>query len=133
LREAGLAPDPALIARVPAFDMAAGAEGARRLLALNPPPTAIFAIADNLALGAMTAIKGAGLRIPQDLALVGFNDIPIAGLVDPPLTSVAAPAREMGMQAMRMLKDLIAGRPPAQAQIALPLSLIVRASCGAHP
>jgi DNA-binding LacI/PurR family transcriptional regulator len=133
LREAGLMPDAVLIARVPAFDMAAGAAGARRLLVLNSPPTAIFAIADTLALGAMAAIKGAGLRIPQDMALVGFNDIPTAALVDPPLTTVAAPAREMGVQAMRMLKDLIAGRSPAQAQVVLPVSLLVRASCGVHP
>jgi LacI family transcriptional regulator len=132
LREAGLASDPDLIARVPAFDMAAGAEGARRLLALNPPPTAIFAIADNLALGAMAAIKDAGLRIPRDLALASFNDIPAAALVDPPLTSVAAPVRAMGARAMRMLQDQIAGRVPAQARVVLPVSLVVRASCGVH-
>lgn len=132
-REAGLAPDPALIAGVPAFDTAAGAEGAQRLLALSQPPTAIFAIADTLALGAMAAVKQAGLRIPQDIAVVGFNDIPTAALVDPPLTTVAAPAREMGTQAMSMLKELIAGRSPAQAQVVLPVSLLVRASCGVHP
>lgn len=63
----------------------------------------------------------------------GQNDIPAAALVDPPLTTVAAPAREMGAQAMRMLKELIAGRPPALAQIVLPVSLLVRASCGVHP
>jgi len=133
LREAGITFDPALIARVPAFDVAAGAEGARRLLALSPSPTAIFAIADMLAVGAMTAIKKAGLRIPQDVALAGFNDIPTAALVDPPLTTVVAPARDMGIQAMCMLKDLIAGQPPAQAQVVLPISLMIRASCGVHP
>ncbi len=132
LREAGLTPDPGLVARVPAFDIAAGASGARRLLALNPPPTAIFAIADTLALGAMAAIKQAGLSIPQDIAVVGFNDIPTAALIDPPLTTVAAPAHDMGVQAMRMLKDVIAGRSPAQAQVVLPISLMVRASCGVH-
>jgi DNA-binding LacI/PurR family transcriptional regulator len=132
LQEAGIEPDPALTACVPAFEMAAGAEGARKLLALHQPPTAIFAIADTLALGAMCAIKAASLRIPQDIALVGFNDIPTAGLVDPPLTTVAAPAREMGHAAMKMLQDLIASRRPSLRRVVLPVSLVVRQSCGTH-
>ena len=112
--------------------MAAGAEGARKLLALTQPPMAIFAIADMLALGALCAIKSAGLRIPQDIALVGFNDIPTAALVEPPLTTVAAPAQEMGAVAMQMLQDLIAGRKPSHRRVVLPVSLVVRQSCGAH-
>ncbi len=100
--------------------MASGAAGMRKLLALAQPPSAIFAIADTLALGAMEAIKQAGLRIPDDIALIGFNDIPVAMLVDPPLTSVAAPAIDLGRAAMSILQDLIAGREPQ-----------TRASCAA--
>jgi LacI family repressor for deo operon, udp, cdd, tsx, nupC, and nupG len=117
---------------VPGFDLAAGAEGARRLLALPEPPSALFAIADTLALGALQFIKASGRKVPEDFALVGFNDIPLAALVEPALTSVAAPAEELGRQAMGMLRELIAGRPPAQREIVLPVSLAVRESCGSH-
>jgi len=133
LGEAGLEANPAQVVRVPGFDMAAGREGLRRLLALEQPPTAVFAIADTLALGALAEIKSAGLRVPDDIALAGFNDIPASGLVEPPLTSVAAPVREMGARAMRMLQEQIAGRPLAQMQVVLPVALVVRASCGCHP
>jgi len=132
LREAGLATDLDLVVRVGGFDGAAGAEGARRLLALPRPPTAIFAIADMLAIGALKGIKAAGLCVPEDVALVGFNDITIASLVDPPLTTVAAPASEMGAEAMQMLQCLIAGTQPCRGRVLLPVSLVVRRSCGTH-
>jgi DNA-binding LacI/PurR family transcriptional regulator len=133
LAEAGLESDFAPEVRVPGYEMAAGGEGARRLLALEPPPTAVFAIADTLALGALAEIKRAGLNVPDDIALAGFNDIPAAAMVDPPLTSVAAPVREMGAQAMRMLQEQIAGRALARMQVVLPVALAVRASCGCRP
>lgn len=132
LQEAGIDANPALIARLPDFSTASGREGARRLLTLPLPPTAIFAIADMLALGVVQAVKEAGLRIPQDIAVTSFNDIPFAGLVDPPLTTVAAPALQMGQEAMRMLQKLIAGKRPAHKQVILPTSLVVRQSCGDH-
>lgn len=132
LHEAGIEPDPALIARMPDFTMASGCEGARRLLSLPQPPTAIFAIADMLALGVMQAASEAGLRIPQEIALTSFNDIPFAGLLHPPLTTVAAPASQMGQEAMRMLQRLIAGKRPIHKHVVLPTSLVVRQSCGLH-
>lgn len=132
LAEAGLLANPGLVAGVPGFDLAAGAEGARRLLALQEPPTALFAIADLLALGAMQFIKATGRQVPGDVALVGFNDIPLAALVVPGLTSVASPTQELGRQAMGMLQDLIAGRQPAHQEIVLPVSLVARQSCGEH-
>jgi len=124
--------DTALIAAAPGFDMASGQASLLQLLGLAQPPTAVFAIADTLALGALAEIKIAGLRVPGDLALAGFNDIPTVALVDPPLTSVAAPVREMGAQAMRMLQEQISGRPLAQMHVVLPVALMVRASCGPH-
>jgi DNA-binding LacI/PurR family transcriptional regulator len=133
LEETGLRVDPDLIAGVPGFDMASGAKGAVRLLALPQPPTAIFAIADTLALGALKAIKLAGLRIPEDIALAGFNDTPLAALVEPPLTTVAAPAVELGRQAMSMLQDLITGVKPSKRQIVLPTAPVIRRSCGCQP
>jgi len=132
LREAGIQHDPALVARVGGFDFASGAEGARRLAGLPQPPTAIFAITDLMAAGALQALKGLGYRIPQDMALVGFNDIPLAGMLDPPLTTVAAPAYQMGRTAMHMLSGLIAGKRLSQARVTLPTALVVRQSCGEH-
>jgi DNA-binding LacI/PurR family transcriptional regulator len=132
LQEAGIERDPDLIAPVQGFDMTAGSEGARVLLARERPPTAIFAIADMLAIGAMRAIRKAGLRIPQDIAMTSFNDIPLAALVDPPLTTVSAPTVQMGQAAMKMLQSLIAGKRPAHKRLTLPTSLVIRQSCGAH-
>jgi LacI family transcriptional regulator, repressor for deo operon, udp, cdd, tsx, nupC, and nupG len=130
LRQAGIGLDPALIARVDGFGMEFGAAGARRLLALEQPPTALFAIADTLALGAMKAAREGGLRIPQDLALTSFNNITFAELTDPPLTTVDAPARQMGGRAMEMLQELIAGRRPVERKVLLKTALVIRQSCG---
>lgn len=132
LTEAGVEGMPEWIARVQDFSLVAGAQGAGQLLALPEPPGAFFAVADTLALGAMDAIKKAGLEIPAQVALVGFNDIPLAGLVQPPLTSVRAPAIELGRQAMNMLRSLIAGERPPQRRVVLPTALVARGSCGEH-
>ena len=132
LEEYGLVPDPNLIARVPGFGIAAGMEGARMLLGLKNPPTAIFAIADMLALGVIQAVHAAGLRIPADIGLTSFNDIPTAALIHPSLTTVAAPTVQMGHKAMEMLQSLIKGEQPPQREITLPTSLVVRNSCGDH-
>lgn len=130
LREAGLTPDPDVIARVPSFSPTAGAEGAHRILSLEKPPTAIFAISDTLALGALQVIKEAGLRIPGDIALVGIDDIPAASLVEPQMTTVSAPSYQLGLEAMKMLRLLIEGKKPPHRQIILPTSLVIRKSCG---
>jgi DNA-binding LacI/PurR family transcriptional regulator len=132
LQEAGIHMDPSLVTRVRAFDIAAGAEGAHWLASLARPPTAIFAITDLMAAGAMQTLKSIGYRIPEDIALVGFNDIPLAVLLDPPLTTVSAPSYEMGKAAMRMLKNQIAGKHLSHQRIILPVSLVVRQSCGCH-
>ena len=130
LQKADIELDLALIARVNGFGVQAGIAGARRLLSLDEPPTAIFSIADTLALGVMQAIKAADLHIPENVALTSFNNIAYAELADPPLTTVAAPVREMGVKAMEMLRDLIAGRNPAKRKVLLKTSLIIRQSCG---
>ncbi|MCL4560867.1 MAG: substrate-binding domain-containing protein [Chloroflexi bacterium] len=130
LQEAGIQRDPALVAGVTAFDVAAGAEGARRLANLPQPPTAIFTIADTLAVGALQTLKSMGLRVPEDIALVGIDDIPLAALLDPPLTTVSAPSYDMGITAMRMLQTLIAGKNLSQPRVVFPTSLVIRQSCG---
>jgi DNA-binding LacI/PurR family transcriptional regulator len=130
LADAGIAADPALEAVAAGFGQEAGGHAARRLLALARPPTAVFAAADTLALGVMAAARQAGLTVPEELALAGFNDIPAAALVEPPLTTVAAPAQELGAKAMRTLAGLIGGAIPDSQRIVLPVSIVVRRSCG---
>lgn len=128
LQEAGLVIDPNLISRVPGFDIKAGSLGMRKLLSLTVPPTAIFAFTDLVAFGAMQVIKEKGLRIPEDLSIVGFNNIPAAELVEPTLTTVAAPSLKLGQTAMKMLQELINGTVPEEREIVLPVSLVIRQS-----
>jgi DNA-binding LacI/PurR family transcriptional regulator len=132
LAEAGIEADPALSVDVHGFLVPAGAEGARKLLSLDQPPSAIFAASDLMAVGALRAIKARGLHVPRDIALVGIDDIPNMDLIDPPLTTVSLPAFEMGRQAMQMLSCLISGKQPAHSNVRLPTALVVRQSCGCN-
>lgn len=95
--------------RASRFDVRGGREAAEALLALDPPPTALFAVNDFAAIGAMGAIRDAGLRVGADVAVIGFNDVPLAAELPVPLTSVRSPMREMGYRAARMLAGCLAG------------------------
>ncbi len=130
LEEAGVPYDETLVA-FGAFTPASGAAAMERLLALPDPPTAVFVASDVVAFGALQAARRRGLRIPQDLALVGFDDVPLAAYVDPPLSTVHLPAEDLGREAGRLLLQWIQeGRPPT-VRIRLATGLIVRQSCGA--
>jgi len=109
LREAGRPVDPALIAEGN-FRYAGGEAAMRYLLGLDERPDAVFAANDLMALGAAHAAQKAGLRIPRDLALVGYDDIPIAALTQPGLTTLAMPKRELGRTAAELLRDQIPKR-----------------------
>jgi DNA-binding LacI/PurR family transcriptional regulator len=130
LASAGLAVDRELVAEEPFFSIEAGRQGAERLLDLPEPPTAIFGAADVFAIGAMQAVKERGLRVPEDIAVAGYNDIELAALVDPPLTTAHAPAYEMGVAAMTMLRRLINGERVKPRCVTLDTPLVVRRSCG---
>jgi DNA-binding LacI/PurR family transcriptional regulator len=132
LREAGISPDETLIARMPDFLMPSGEQGVQQLMAVPQPPTAIFAIADTLALGALLGLQRGGWQVPQQVALASLNDIALAELVNPPLTTVALPAHRLGLEAAKMLLDLMNGAPLPHAQITLPVELITRQSCGCN-
>ncbi len=94
-------------------------------------PDAIFIQSDTMALGAMQAIREAGLRIPNDIAVVSFDDLPPALLGEPPLTSVHQPIKETGAESVRLLLDILQnGIKPPRCRI-LPVELVVRDSCGA--
>lgn len=131
LEAAGLEYDPALV-QFGNYSAASGYEAMQRLLRRKPYPTALFAGNDTIALGAMAAIHEKGLRIPQDIAVVGYDDIPTALYMTPPLTTVRVPAVEQGRLAVEMLSSLMRGNPPEHTHIRLPTPLIVRESCGAR-
>ncbi len=101
------------------------------LLDLAQPPTAIFAGSDQQALGVYEAARQRGLRIPQDLSVVGFDDLPAARWVSPPLTTVRQPLADMGRVAAEMLGDLIEGVPLRSQRVELSTELIVRESTAA--
>ena len=98
------------------------------LLDLAEPPTAIFAGSDQQAFGVYEAARERGLRIPQDLSVVGFDDLPAARWVSPPLTTVRQPLADMGRVAAEMLGSLIGGVPLRSQRVELATELIVRES-----
>jgi DNA-binding LacI/PurR family transcriptional regulator len=106
-----------------------GREAATALLAGDPRPTAIVALSDELALGALDAAADAGLDVPGDLSVTGFDDTPAAVLARPPLTTVRQPLHRKGEVAGRRLLDLVAGRRPARVR-RLPTELVARESTG---
>ncbi len=130
LRAKGIPLDQVFIATVTDFHVQAGYQAGLKLVSSTLRPSAICAISDDLAIGAMRAFKDQGLRIPQDMAMVGYSDIEIASLVDPPLTTVSAPAYEMGVQAMGMLKEMIITKKDRMENVTLPTKLVIRRSCG---
>ena len=107
-----------------------GERAMRALLALPEPPTAVFAAADLMAVGAMKAARDAGLGIPADLAVVGFDDIQLASLVDPALTTIHQDKVGLGQAAARALVEQIESPEMTPAALTLPVELIIRASCG---
>lgn len=105
------------------------------LLHVVPPPEAVFVASDSMAIGALKAIRAAGLSVPEDIALVGFDDIPLAATAEPPLTTVHQPIDQLGFLAASTLIDFLQTAPAKEdgsgaQHIVLPTELIVRASCG---
>ncbi len=128
LEQAGVAPDPHLLRVAPGLGFDDGADTMRSLCQLRERPTAVFAVSDTLAIGALRAARGAGLQVPRDLAVVGFDDIDFAAQTDPALTTVAQPMEALGRAAAAILVQRLT-RPdePAISQT-LAHELRVRAS-----
>jgi LacI family transcriptional regulator len=114
------------------FYFETGYAAARKLLALDEPPTAIFAASDMMALGVIRAAAEAGLTIPGDLSVVGFDDIQLAEHIHPPLTTLAQDKAGLGVAAARALLRQIEGADTAEP-VTLPVSLIVRGSTATAP
>lgn len=130
--ESNRIPDPDLIVKVPGFSMQDGQIGAQKLLALTPRPTAVLAIADTIAMGVYISLKKKRLHIPKDIAVIGIDNIFLSELVEPPLTTVALPAYELGVESTKMLQRLIGGVQDTTEPVVLPAHLVIRASCGCN-
>ncbi len=132
LREAGIEPGTDLEAQGD-FTESSGFEAARDLLARTPRPTAIFAANDYMAVGVIGALREAGLRVPEDIAVAGFDDIAIARYLDPPLTTVRVESFRLGQRGMELLLEAL--KPGASdgtmRHEVLPTTVVVRRSCGA--
>lgn len=127
LRDRGVRSDPVLIA-IGDFTETGGYRAMQQLLPQRP--TAVFAASDMMALGALRAIREAGLRVPEDMAVVGFDDLPAAAHSDPPLTTIRQPIQRTGALAVEILLDLVDQRAGTAHRVVLPTELIVRTSCG---
>lgn len=115
------------------FTCDSGYSAMKQILASNAHPTALFAGNDTLAIGAMLAVYEAGLSIPEEFAVVGYDDIPAAAFTYPPLTTIRSHAFEQGKLLGEAAIALLDGKKIGSQQDVLPLELIIRASCGAKP
>jgi LacI family transcriptional regulator len=129
LAAAGIMPDPSLEPDAD-FEISGGRDAARRLLDLADPPTAIFAFNDNLAIGALQAARSRGLSVPEDVSVVGFDDVEHATIVTPTLTTVRQPLAEMGRTAVSLLMRLLEGQAFETLHVELGTRLVVRESTG---
>jgi DNA-binding LacI/PurR family transcriptional regulator len=133
LESASLRLELELVVEVPDFKIRSGEVGANQLLDLPNPPTAIAASSDALALGAFHAIASRGLRTPEDVALVGNDDIEMAAIIRPALTTVSLPVAEAGRLSVTMLEELDTGIQPDPSKVVLDTELVVRETCGCSP
>jgi LacI family transcriptional regulator, repressor for deo operon, udp, cdd, tsx, nupC, and nupG len=124
LRDAGIAPDPSLAMTVD-WGGLQGADAMGELLGLREPPTAVFAHSDEIALGAMRTLRRAGIRVPEDMSVIGIDDHPLAELTD--LTTVSQPVHQQGVLAGRLVLALLQGDEVEQA-VTVPTRLVVRRS-----
>ena len=127
LASAGILPDLSLEIEAD-FEIAGGMRAASELLGRPDPPTAIFAFNDNLAIGTIKAARAHGLRVPEDISVVGFDDSELASLITPELTTVRQPLAEMGRTAVNLLRRLLDGQRVETLHVELGTRLVVRGS-----
>jgi LacI family repressor for deo operon, udp, cdd, tsx, nupC, and nupG len=120
--------DESLIVRTGDFSIESGEAEAARLLSEAPRPTAMFCFSDDTAIGALKAIREAGLVCPRDVSVVGFDDVKLSKFIDPPLTTVRQPMMALGRETVRLMLDILAGRNSGIASLTLGHELVVRAS-----
>ena len=128
LKDHGRPIDPNLVAAGD-FTETGGYHAMQHLLPHQPD--AVFVASDTMALGALRAARAAYRSVPRDIAVVGFDDLPPAALAEPPLTTVHQPVKQVGIQAVETLVDILENGPEPVRRLTLPTDLIVRESCGA--
>lgn len=131
LREAGIEPDPALMFER-AFEYVEGRAAMHRMLHLDDPPTAVFCANDIQAIGALSECRDAGLSVPDEISIVGFDDLPIAEYITPKLTTVRVPAQEMGDRAANRLIAAIETSEPVMP-LELSTDLVIRETTAINP
>ncbi|TMC66100.1 MAG: LacI family transcriptional regulator, partial [Chloroflexota bacterium] len=127
LADRDIAADPRLVVES-GYTEEGGARAAERLLALPDRPTGIFAVTDMTAVGAFGVARRMGLRIPEDVAIVGYNDIPLATRIVPALTTVHVPIHDFGAVAARLLLEQIETGAPSRQRVVFNPQLVVRGS-----
>ncbi|NLF04748.1 MAG: LacI family transcriptional regulator [Actinomycetales bacterium] len=132
IAETGCDTSPDLVVECETYSVEAGAEGMHELLE-RARPTAVLAGNDQIAVGAIDALRERGLRCPEDVSVVGFNDMPFVDKLSPPLTTVRVPHAEVGAEAARILVRWMTRGEAASATTALPVELVVRGSTGRAP
>jgi LacI family repressor for deo operon, udp, cdd, tsx, nupC, and nupG len=115
------------------FSIEAGVEQASALLDRRPAPTAIFCFSDEMAMGALSALRRRGLSCPQDVSLVGFDGIRFAAFLDPALTTVSQPMEQIGHEVVGLLLEILRGQAGAPRHVTLPHELVVRGSTAPPP
>ena len=131
LREAGIQPEAEWIVR--GTNTVAGGDASMRALLERggPRPTAVFAFNDQVAIGALHALRKLGLRVPEDMAVVGFDGIGLGAFTSPELTTIEQPRYDVGQRAVELLFAMLDGEPSSPTHVTLPVRLVVRESCGA--
>lgn len=130
LIEAGFGISDALIKQVPGYLKEDGYQAMEQLLAQDILPTAVFAISDILAIGALQALRDVNLQVPDDMALIGYNDIDLAELIDPPLSTLRVPTYQAGLMAVEMIQVLQSEEHSTGTRELLATELVIRHSCG---
>lgn len=133
LRDAGIAGTPRWECAGD-FTDTSGFQACLELLRRSPRPTAVFAANDAMAIGALSALREAGVRVPADMAVAGFDDIPMARYTHPPLSTVRVDISALGARATKRLLEAVASRRRhRKRRETIPVTLVVRESCGGRP
>lgn len=132
LQKHNISIDPDLIRVAENASIHGGAQIMEELLKIQDPPTAVFLVNDMLAIGAVRMIQDFGLSVPKDISIVGFDDVPLAECINPPLTTVHQPAFEKGAKAARMLVQILEKKKTPKSQI-LDVQLVLRKTTGPAP
>jgi LacI family transcriptional regulator, galactose operon repressor len=130
MRDAGVPVDDALVV-VGGFRPESAEAPARQLLERADRPSAVFAANDLTAIRTMEVARGLGLSVPDDLSVIGFDNVPESALSQPPLTTISQPLQEMGSAALRMLVSLLDGVEPEPSHVRLPTTMVERGTCRA--